>query len=136
MREEIWSKRDSGKLLHLIFRHSGITESRTDICDAGEGLQVAAFRLPKGRTFQAHRHIPRERTIPQTQETWIVLSGRVLVKYYDTDGQPLSQAVLCAGDCSITLDGGHNYESLENWTDVVEVKLGPFVGVSEDKVPI
>ena len=133
MREEILSRVQPDKLLHVVFRRADITEARTDICDPAEGLQVACFRLPAGKTLRAHEHIPRPRTIERTQETWIVVSGRVRATYYDIDGLELDKATLGAGDCSITFEGGHNYLALEDGTEVVECKTGPFVGVEQDK---
>lgn len=117
----------------MIFRRTEITDKRQDIAPETEGLQVSAFTMAKGKTFRPHEHLPRPREIPRTQETWILLSGSVEVTYYDVGGGLLGKTILRAGDCSISLLGGHNYIALEDDTQVYEVKLGPFVGVAADK---
>jgi hypothetical protein len=122
--------------LHMVIRGDETREDRVDVSPECEGLQVACFSMPEGKTFRGHRHIHRPRTIPQTQETWIVISGSVRAMYYDVAGKHLGNHVLNAGDCSITFRGGHNYESLEDGSTVYEVKLGPFVGVEADKAYI
>ena len=45
----------------------------------------------------------------------------------------IHEDVLCAGDFSVTLYGGHNYEILEKNTFVYEYKTGPYYGVKLDK---
>lgn len=130
----IKSKVRPDEIAHIVFRREEITDQRTDIVDAKEGLQVAAFNLPLRGTFKPHWHIPRPREIPYTQETWIVVSGTIRVTYYDLEGGYLDKALLFPGDCSITLLGGHNYEGAdERGSLIYEVKTGPFIGVSEDK---
>lgn len=130
---EIRSKAEPGRLLHIVCWPGEITKDRTDFCPDTEGLQVAGFRLRDGQTFKPHAHKTRPREITHTQETWIVISGSVLAMYYDVDDRFLDAHVLNAGDCSITLDGGHNYKSLADDSLIIEVKTGPFVGVYADK---
>jgi len=133
MRDEIRSKVEPGRLLHILFRRSGITDGRQDIVDPSEGLQVAAMRLKAGRTFRPHLHAPRARTIPVTQECWVVISGVVGVSYYDLNGEWLTSAELTAGDVTITLAGGHTYECLSEDAEVIECKTGPYTGTEGDK---
>jgi hypothetical protein len=133
MRDEILSDVEPGRLLHIVFRRSGITDQRQDIVDPSEGLQVAAMRLKAGQTFRPHRHVPRERTIPITQECWVVISGVVGVRYYDLNGAWIASAALNVGDVTITLAGGHTYECLSEDAEVIECKTGPYTGTEGDK---
>ena len=73
-----------------------------------------------------------EKTI--AQESWVVIRGSVKVYYFDTDMNLLETHILKAGDASFTLEGGHNYEILEDDTLVYEYKTGPYEGQAKDKV--
>lgn len=106
---------------------------RVDVCPDIAALQLAVLRLAKGKTFDPHYHISHPRTTPMTQETWIVIAGKVRVTYYDTDQSVLDTRILRAGDVSITLAGGHNYTALDKDTLVIEVKNGPYEGRDVDK---
>lgn len=133
---EIYSKIDPDKLLHFIIRHDEIMVERFDaVCDK-ERLQVAVLNMHQGKTFKAHRHIERGvHTAIPTQESWLVVTGKVMCMFYDTDGEDcIDTAILHPGDLSVTLYGGHNYEAMENNTRVIEYKSGPYFGQSLDKM--
>jgi len=140
--ERIESRVEPGKLLHIIHRDADLHKyglacsSRIDLVPESEGLQVAALKMKNKDKFKAHYHIPRPREIPITQECWVVVFGIVRVSYYDTDQSLIGHRVLTAGDVTITIAGGHNYECCTANTRVVEIKNGPFVGVDADKVLI
>jgi len=53
---------------------------------------------------------------------------------FDIDGTLLVEEIIYPGDCSMTFEGGHNYEALEDNTVVYEYKTGPYTGVENDKV--
>lgn len=132
--ERIYSTVEPGKLLHVIHRRSDMSGfGRSDIVPEEEGLQVAVMKLKNGQTFQAHRHIPRSREIARTQETWAIVHGIVRATYYDVDNSLIGHRVLNAGDVTVTLEGGHNYQAFTEGTLVVETKTGPFVGAEQDK---
>lgn len=137
--ERIYSRIEPERLLHIVFRDAEIGSSldqadhRTRIAPSDQGLQVAHLNMKNGHTFRPHFHLIRPREIQRTQETWVVISGTVLVSYYDIDGQMIERRLLLPGDVTVTLEGGHNYLACEDDTRVVEVKLGPFVGVTADK---
>jgi hypothetical protein len=136
MPELFYSKVKKDKLLHIVNRKKEIVEKRNDISPDEEYLQVSCFSLPEGKTFQAHKHVPVERTTHITQESWIVIQGKIKAFLYDTDDSLLKEIILEPGDCSITFHGGHNYLSLEDNTLVYEYKTGPYFGKIVDKVPI
>ena len=64
----------------------------------------------------------------------MVIKGSVKCFFYDLDDKLIQTEILNAGDCSITLSGGHNYEILEEETVVYEYKTGPYEGQIKDKV--
>lgn len=132
---KIYSKVKSGKLLHMVCRPSDMTNSRNDIVDDKQYLQLAILNFDKGKTFRPHRHVYKnvpERAI--AQESWVVMSGKVEATFYDIDNTIAEKHILEAGDVSITLFGGHNYLILEDNTLVLEYKTGPYYGQSSDKV--
>ena len=137
--ERIYSRVEPERLLHIVFRDSEIGDScdqeehRTRIAPSDCNLQVAHLNMNRGHTFRPHFHLVRRREIQKTQECWVVICGSVHVTYYDIDGTIVEQRLILPGDVSVTLEGGHNYLACENDTRVVEVKLGPFIGVGVDK---
>lgn len=131
--EKIYSKVDPTVLLHTVNRRSNITKKRCDITPENEFLQVACFSLPEGKTFRPHKHIPLKRESTITQESWIVVKGKVKAQLYDLDDAIIAEPILEWGDCSITYRGGHNYVCLEEDSLVYEYKLGPYMGQAKDK---
>ena len=129
----IESNVEPGRLLHCIVRAYRINDGRIDISPPNEFLQLAALRLPSGKTFRPHKHIPCAKVQTTTQESWVVIRGRVRAILYDLDDQILQEVELGPGDLSITFYGGHNYLILEDDTVVYEFKTGPYLGQEADK---
>lgn len=132
--EKIYSKIDPNKLLHIIVRKKEITPGRQDIVPENNFIQCSILNMEKGKTFKPHKHIWKERTRNViAQESWIVIQGSVKCIFYDIDNQMIATPILYSGDASFTLEGGHNYEILENDTLVYEYKTGPYEGQTLDK---
>lgn len=132
---KIYSKLDPSKLLHMVVRKGDIKEGRENLCDESQFLQIATLRLPDQMTFKAHQHkwndVEASKRI--AQEAWIVISGQVYGLWYDTDGALLFTEYLNPGDCSISLEGGHNYQISDDNCLVYEVKTGPYISQEHDK---
>mgnify|MGYP003140742488 CR=1 FL=1 len=131
--EKIFSKLDKNVLLHTVHKLSDTSQSRLDLCPEEEYLQVSTFRLAEGRTFRPHQHVKCEKVTDITQESWVIIKGKVKVLLYDTDKTLLAERILTQGDCTITFRGGHNYLCLEEDTIVYEYKTGPYYGQEKDK---
>lgn len=132
---QIHSKIQPDKLLHMIVRKQDVPTGRVDLCPPEQFLQIATLRLPKDTTFKPHQHLWHRFNgdrIPQ--ESWIVLTGSVKVWLYDLDGTLLHEDIICAGELSITFEGGHNYQIMSEDSRVIEVKTGPYFGQEKDKV--
>lgn len=131
----IYSRVDPDKLLHMVHRIDEI-QARTNVAPDSQFIQLATLRMSKGTTFRPHQHVwkpaPRERVI--AQESWVVIKGSVRVFFYDINGVLLDTKIINQGDCSITFEGGHTYEILEDDTVVYEYKTGPYTGIENDKV--
>ena len=112
--EKIYSKIEPSKLLHMIVRKDEIKAGREDIVTEENFIQCSRLNLTKGTTFKPHKHIWKERTRNViAQESWVVIQGSVKCIFYDLDDSVLTTKILNVGDASFTLEGGHNYEILE-----------------------
>lgn len=135
MIRQIKSNVEADKVLHIICSPDNMTKNRVDVVDPDEFIQLAILKYKKGKTFAPHKHIFKKPLKRESiaQESWVVLRGSVKAIFYDLDDKVISTEVLNAGDCSITLYGGHNYEILEEDTLVYEFKTGPYLGQEVDK---
>jgi|TARA_R110002153_G_scaffold273342_1_gene444026 hypothetical protein len=130
----IYSKINPNKLLHIIVKREDIKPGRKDVIPDNHFIQCSHLNMEKGKTFQPHRHIFKNRTQDTiAQESWVVIQGRVKCILYDLDDTILIEPILEPGDASFTLEGGHNYEILEDNTLVYEYKTGPYEGQKLDK---
>ena len=130
---EIYSNIEPDKLLHVILNKKDVQSERTNIVQDKEFLQLAAMKLPKGKTFRPHKHLYCEKVTTITQESWLVIQGKAKVILYDLDDEIISEAILHAGDCSTTLYGAHSCEILEDDTIIYEYKTGPYLGQQFDR---
>ncbi len=131
--KKIYSKVEPNTLLHLVHRLEEI-EGRTNVAPSNEFIQLATLRMEKGTTFKPHKHIwktGQKKVI--AQESWVVIRGSVKVTMYDLDDKVIATPILYPGDCSMTFQGGHTYEILEEDTVVYEYKTGPYEGQEFDK---
>jgi hypothetical protein len=140
--ERIYSNVDRTKLLHFYFRVDVYSKSmnlgREDLIDMDNFLQLSILNLQLGAKFAPHIHLDQEsRSLKyKAQESWFIASGRVRVNYFDIDESFLDSVILDKHSVSVTLHGGHSYESLEDGTLVLEFKSGPYVGREVDKKEI
>ena len=132
--QKIYSKIQPEKLLHIIVRKDDFKPGREDIVEENQFIQCSILQMENGKTFRPHKHIWKERTRDViAQESWIVVQGSVKCIFYDIDDTLIAQPILYPGDASFTLEGGHNYEILEDDTLVYEYKTGPYEGQENDK---
>ena len=133
--ELIYSKKEPRLLLHIIHRVEDIVSERTDVVPEHCFIQMSAMKLPAGKTFKPHKHIVKDPpTMARAQESWAIIRGKVKCILYDIDDTIIAEPILFAGDCSITIMGGHNYEVLEDDSLIREYKTGPYEGQAKDKV--
>lgn len=138
---KIYSKVEKNKLLHVIHRITNNPETldsnnhRVDIIPDNNFIQCSFLKMDKGKTFRPHKHIKKQRTYQEqiAQESWVVIEGSVKCFFYDIDDTLIEEVELKKGDASFTLEGGHNYEILEDNTIVYEYKTGPYEGQHLDK---
>lgn len=125
--------RDGDKTLVIIQRDGDWEPGLTFLTPDSAFAQAGCWHYDRGTRLASHIHKHCERTASRTQEVVYVRRGRVRASIYDEDKQPLTEVDLLEGDTAVFLAGGHGYEIMEDGTQVLEVKNGPFVGVERDK---
>jgi len=96
-------------------------------------IQAGTWRYDAGTDLAAHAHKEYERVAMKTQETVYIKQGSLKAILYNKKRNPVNEVVLHTGDLLVITECGHGYEILEDDTQVLEVKNGPFVSVEHDK---
>ncbi len=98
-----------------------------------ESVQVGAWKYGSGVELKRHIHNEALREVVRTQEVLIVRRGRIEATIYDLDEKEVDVVQVGEGEILILLDSGHGYRILEDGTEVVEVKNGPYLGAEVDR---
>jgi hypothetical protein len=98
-----------------------------------EYLQVGVWNYAAGVQLPPHIHKRWPRAAVRTQELILVRRGRVRATIYNQQARVVAHVELHSGDLLILLAGGHGYEILEDGTQVLEVKNGPYPGPERDR---
>jgi cupin fold WbuC family metalloprotein len=133
---KIFSKIEPNVLLHIITKEKDIVQERHNITPEDKFLQIGAMKLNNLKTFKPHKHIINNRKTDRTHESWIVIRGKIKAILYDLDNNIIHEEILYSGDCTVTFQGGHTYECLEDNTLAYEFKNGPYYGMEADKISI
>jgi len=124
---------DKGELLAIVYRDADWTPGLTFCTPDSLAIQAGCWFYPAGKKLAAHYHNVNERQARKTQEVTYVKRGRMKATVFDTANKPVREIVLHAGDFAVFVNGGHGYEILEDGTQILEVKNGPFTDVQTDK---
>ena len=95
--------------------------------------QVGVWGYSTGKELKAHIHNEVKREVLWTQEVIFVRSGKIRAHIFNTSEKKVAELDVGAGDIIILLRGGHGYNILEEGTQVLEVKNGPYVGPDRDR---
>lgn len=98
-----------------------------------EFIQFGVWGYPAGKELKAHTHNEVTREVLWTQEVIYVRRGRIRANVYDLKDNFLTTLEVGEGDIIVLLRGGHGYDILEDGTQVLEVKNGPYVGPERDR---
>jgi hypothetical protein len=96
-------------------------------------IQVGTWRYNSGKELLAHIHNEVERKINRTQEVLYIRKGKISAKIYDLQENFVEEITVNQGDTLILLNSGHGYTILEDDTQVLEVKNGPYLGAEVDR---
>lgn len=98
-----------------------------------EFIQVGTWGYSYGKELLAHSHNKVDRLVSWTQEVLYVKKGKIRANIYDTKNEKVGEFIGLEGDVLILLIGGHGYQILEDGTQVLEVKNGPYLGAEIDR---
>lgn len=125
--------KEKNKVLVLILRNGNFREGLNFYTKDKDFIQVATWNYNKGKKTIPHSHKVVKRTAKRTQEVIYVKSGKIKTGIYNNKGNLIKKLTLKTGDIAIIFAGGHAYEVLENHTQVLEIKNGPYLGLEKDK---
>jgi len=123
----------NGKILSIVYRDEDWKEGLNFITPNEMFIQVGSWWYQKGKKLDYHIHNDFKRTTSRTHEMTYVKKGAMRVLLFDEDRNYLEDYLLNEGDLAIFAFGGHGYEILDDHTQIVEVKNGPFIDVETDK---
>lgn len=102
--------------------------------DDEDYIQVGTWGYDSPKELLAHTHNEVHRDVAWTQEVIFVKKGSIRAEIYDLSNKKVQDIDCSAGDIIILLRGAHGYHILEDDTQVLEVKNGPYVGAELDRV--
>ncbi|GJH25712.1 hypothetical protein [Caballeronia novacaledonica] len=120
----------AGITLAIIVRDSYSKEGVNFLTPREFPQQLAYMEHPAGKLIDAHVHTCIPRRIEWTQEVLFMKRGRMLVRLYTADREPVTSRVLLPGDVILLAAGGHGFEVLDD-ASFIEVKQGPYIGEQE-----
>lgn len=123
----------NGLLLAIVYRDEDWVKGLNFITPDELFVQVGSWWYDEGKVLARHIHNDFDRTASRTQESVYVRRGSMRVTLYTEDREAFQDFVLNQGDLAVFAYGGHGYEILENDTQIIESKNGPFVDVETDK---
>ena len=125
--------RDNGKIISIVYRDSDWVEGLNFITPDEMFVQVGSWWYRKGKKLESHVHKDFERKTMRTQEMTYVKKGSMRVLLYDDKQKYLDDFIISKGDTAVFAYGGHGYEILEDNTQILEAKNGPYIDVDTDK---
>ncbi|MCC2624737.1 MAG: hypothetical protein K0R14_610 [Burkholderiales bacterium] len=96
-------------------------------------IQAGSWGYDSGKELLPHIHNEVKRIITRTQELLYIRRGKILAKIYDLQENLVEEIEAAVGDTLILLNCGHGYKILEDDTQVLEVKNGPYPGAEADR---
>lgn len=132
MKNNVTEFYDQDKLLVRVL--SGPMQPGTNfVTEDDKSIQVATMKWDEGHHMVAHKHNTYPRVAYRTNEVFIVIAGRVSATIYNEDGKVVDYVLLGKGDIAMFFAGGHAFDIVDDETEIIEVKNGPFLGVETDK---
>ena len=125
--------KSNNKIIAIIYRNNDWIDGLNFFTPNDMFMQVSSWQYDKGKRLADHIHKNYNRTVSRTQEMTYVKKGKMKVFLYDEEKQPIEELILNEGDLAVFGYGGHGYEILEDNTQIIETKNGPFIGVENDK---
>jgi hypothetical protein len=122
----------SGRVLALVIRSEFTVEKTSFFSESDYSQQVGIIKYPMGGVIKPHYHNEVVRQVVYTQEVLIIRKGALTVDMYDASLKWVTRVDLRSGDTIFLIAGGHGFTMTED-CEMLEVKQGPYSGVSNDK---
>ena len=122
-----------GKLLAKHIPTTSWSEGLSFFSQDDDFSQVGTWGYDKGKRLLPHIHNQTPREVLWTQEVLYIRKGTIKADIYDANEVLVEEIIANEGDTLILLRGGHGYEVLENGTQVLEIKNGPYLGAEADR---
>lgn len=123
----------NGKIISIIYRDEDWVKGLNFITPSDMFVQVGSWWYDRGKVLEKHIHKDFERVAKRTQESVYVRKGSMRVTVYTEELTVLESFDLKEGDLAVFAYGGHGYEILNDDTQIIESKNGPFIDVDSDK---
>ena len=124
---------NNGQIISIIHRNEDWKEGLDFITPNDHFVQVGTWWYDTGKKLASHIHKDFDRPGGRTMESVYVRRGSMKVILYTEDRKRFDEYILTEGDMAVFAYGGHGYEILEDGTQIIENKNGPFVDVITDK---
>lgn len=124
---------DQETVLAILLRGVDWEKGLNFVSSQNDNIQVGTWGYNKGQQLSAHLHRIEPRVVQRTQEVLFVKNGRVKANIYSEERKFLRSIELEKNDVLVLLSGGHGFEVLEDNTQVLEIKNGPYVGAERDR---
>ena len=98
-----------------------------------EFIQFGIWNYGAGKILATHIHNPIKRTVNLTQEALFIQKGKIKAIICNLTGVKVREIIVSQGEVIILLRGAHGYEILEDNTQVLEFKNGPYLGAEIDR---
>lgn len=128
--------KDKDYILAVVLRKGIFPKGLGFYTNDDQPIQVATWRYEKGKDLLAHIHKKARRSNAHVQELLFVKSGKLRADLYNENHEKVKSVILKEGDILINFKGGHGYTVLQDNTQVLEVKNGPYIGIEKDKLVI
>lgn len=126
----------NNQVLAKILMPSNFPPNLTFYTSDSDFVQVATWNYNKGKHLKAHAHKLYARESNRTNEVIYIKSGSIRAYFYDETDKVINTYTLNEGTIIIIFAGGHAYDILDDNTQVLEVKNGPYPGIDADKKSI
>ena len=134
MTRRIYSAREPNKLTHIITLESCPAGSRSNLTEDRDLMQISRIGLPEGKIVKPHRHLKKSLAFTEIDqiECWIVTRGRLKISLFDVDFTLMESLEISVGALVVTIAGGHSIDWCAPDTELIEIKMGPYIG--DDKI--
>ena len=122
-------------LLALIVRNNYNPKETTFISDVSHSFQIGFHKREKGFRYKTHTYLPfKQIENLNPNKIYLVKKGKLGIDIYDKENKKVSYVELFPGDIINFISGGHGVDILEDGTEFIEIKQGPYRGTKEDKI--